>query len=237
MAGTFTGAPFQGSRPPAGGIDLRGLDLLEIEDGEIVSNTAYYDGTAFARQIGMLPPQDSGAERAMKSAFNAVTKVRQSGVERLSPVIVLVTLTVGLVWWIVAWAFGIKAFDAFLLTVVMVVIAAAATHDQAAIVDQDARARADAGRRPSARGVRAGLSRRRSRRRRTRRAGTVRSSATASASGTSSIFVPRSAGIVPQRRLAAASIAAMPRRVASTRSNAVGVPPRWMWPSTVARVS
>ena len=38
---------------------------------------------------------------------------------------VLVTLTVGLVWWIVAWSFGIKAFDAFLVTVLMVVIAAA----------------------------------------------------------------------------------------------------------------
>ncbi len=40
--------------------------------------------------------------------------------------VVLVTLTVGLVWWIVAWSFGIKAFDAFLLTVIMTVIAAAA---------------------------------------------------------------------------------------------------------------
>ena len=39
---------------------------------------------------------------------------------------VLVTLTVGLVWWICAWAFGIKAFDAFLLTVAMVVVAATA---------------------------------------------------------------------------------------------------------------
>jgi hypothetical protein len=39
---------------------------------------------------------------------------------------VLVTLTVGLVWWIVAWAFGIKAFDAFLLTATMTVVAAAA---------------------------------------------------------------------------------------------------------------
>jgi Mn2+/Fe2+ NRAMP family transporter len=38
---------------------------------------------------------------------------------------VLVALTVGLVWWIVAWAFGIKAFDAFLLTVFIVVCAAA----------------------------------------------------------------------------------------------------------------
>ena len=38
---------------------------------------------------------------------------------------VLVALTVGLVWWITAWAFGIKAFDAFLLTAGLVVAAAA----------------------------------------------------------------------------------------------------------------
>jgi hypothetical protein len=42
-------------------------------------------------------------------------------------VIVLVALTVGLVWWIVAWAFGVKAFDAFLLTMFLVVSAAAYT--------------------------------------------------------------------------------------------------------------
>jgi hypothetical protein len=42
-------------------------------------------------------------------------------------VIVLVALTVGLVWWISAWAFGIKAFDAFLLTTFLVVGAAAYT--------------------------------------------------------------------------------------------------------------
>jgi hypothetical protein len=40
-------------------------------------------------------------------------------------VIVYVTLVIGLVWWICAWAFGIKAFDAFLLTAAMVVGAAA----------------------------------------------------------------------------------------------------------------
>ena len=38
---------------------------------------------------------------------------------------VLVALTVGLVWWIAAWAFGIKAFDAFLLTAALVLSAAA----------------------------------------------------------------------------------------------------------------
>jgi hypothetical protein len=38
---------------------------------------------------------------------------------------VLVALVVGLVWWITAWAFGIKAVDAFLLTAALVVSAAA----------------------------------------------------------------------------------------------------------------
>ena len=38
---------------------------------------------------------------------------------------VFIALAVGLVWWITAWAFGIKAFDAFLLTAALVVGAAA----------------------------------------------------------------------------------------------------------------
>ena len=39
--------------------------------------------------------------------------------------IVLVALTVGLVFWIVAWSFGVKAFDAFMVTALLVVSAAA----------------------------------------------------------------------------------------------------------------
>lgn len=38
---------------------------------------------------------------------------------------VLVTLTVGLIIWVVAWSFGIKAFDAFMVTVAMTIGAAA----------------------------------------------------------------------------------------------------------------
>jgi hypothetical protein len=37
---------------------------------------------------------------------------------------VLVALTVGLVAWIALWAFGAKSFDAFLVTIFLVVIAA-----------------------------------------------------------------------------------------------------------------
>lgn len=40
--------------------------------------------------------------------------------------IVLVAFTVGLVVWITAWSFGIKAFDAFLFTALLTVSAAAA---------------------------------------------------------------------------------------------------------------
>ena len=39
--------------------------------------------------------------------------------------IVIVALTVGLVWWIVAWSIGVGAFDSFLLTIALVVGAAA----------------------------------------------------------------------------------------------------------------
>jgi steroid delta-isomerase-like uncharacterized protein len=80
--GTFNGAQFQGIEATGGHIELRGVDVFQVEDGEIVGETAYYDSSDFARQIGMLPPQDSGAERAMKGAFNALTKVKHVVNER-----------------------------------------------------------------------------------------------------------------------------------------------------------
>ena len=34
------------------------------------------------RQLGMLPPQDSGPEKAIKTAFNAVNKVKRTVAEK-----------------------------------------------------------------------------------------------------------------------------------------------------------
>ena len=82
MQGTFNGAAYQGIEPTGKPIEIRGFELFELEDGLIASTTVYYDGMTFGRQIGMLPPLDSGAERAMKGAFNAVTKVRRAIDER-----------------------------------------------------------------------------------------------------------------------------------------------------------
>jgi steroid delta-isomerase-like uncharacterized protein len=78
MTGNFTGGPFQGIDPTGRRIEIRGLDLLELENDQIVGNTAYYDGMTVARQIGLMPPANSSAENAMKSAFNASTKVRRA---------------------------------------------------------------------------------------------------------------------------------------------------------------
>jgi steroid delta-isomerase-like uncharacterized protein len=78
LTGHFTGGQFQGVDATGRRVDIRGLDLLEVEDGAIVANTAYYDGMSFARQIGLMPPENSSAENAMKSAFNAATRMRRA---------------------------------------------------------------------------------------------------------------------------------------------------------------
>lgn len=80
--GNFTGGQYQGLEPTGRYIQLRGVDCLEVENGKLVRNTAYYDGMEFARGVGMLPPRDSGGERAMKSAFNAMTKVKRAVQDR-----------------------------------------------------------------------------------------------------------------------------------------------------------
>lgn len=82
IVGTFTGEPFEGVRATGARVELRGLDLLEIEDDRILKNTVYYDGAAFMRQLGLLPPQDSGTEKAVKFAFNTVNKARRGVSER-----------------------------------------------------------------------------------------------------------------------------------------------------------
>jgi ketosteroid isomerase-like protein len=79
MQGNFTGGPlFNGVQPTGGRLELRGCDVLEVSNGLIVRNTAFQDGLELARGLGMMPPQDSPAERAMIGAFNAATKVRQA---------------------------------------------------------------------------------------------------------------------------------------------------------------
>jgi len=73
--GTFDGRSFQGIRATGRAVEIRGVDVMEIRDGLIQHNTIYYDGASFARQIGLLPPQHSRADRALLAAFNAKTRI------------------------------------------------------------------------------------------------------------------------------------------------------------------
>ncbi|MGI8945640.1 MAG: ester cyclase [Thermoleophilaceae bacterium] len=82
QVGTFSAGSFQGLEPNGRRVELRGTDCLEIEDGEIVRNTSVFDGAAFARQVGLLPPEDSGADRAIRAGFNTVTKLRRTVARR-----------------------------------------------------------------------------------------------------------------------------------------------------------
>ena len=81
-AGTFTGGPFQGIAPTGRRVEIRGVDVMEIADGLIQHNTIYYDGTTFARQIGLLPGLGSRADHALLAAFNAKTTLSQRARDR-----------------------------------------------------------------------------------------------------------------------------------------------------------
>jgi steroid delta-isomerase-like uncharacterized protein len=77
-SGTFDGGPFQGIEPTGKRITMRGCDVVRFtEDGKLEENTVYYDGAEFARQIGMLPPRDSMADKGMTETFNTVTRLRR----------------------------------------------------------------------------------------------------------------------------------------------------------------
>jgi steroid delta-isomerase-like uncharacterized protein len=76
-SGTFSGSPFRGIEATGRTVELRGVDCLEVEDGQIVRNTSVYDGAAAARGMGVLPPEDSGADRALRAGVNTVTKLRR----------------------------------------------------------------------------------------------------------------------------------------------------------------
>lgn len=70
--GTFNGTgKFEGISPNGARLEITGCDVLTIEDGKIVSNFAYLNGTEVARQLGVMPEAGSPGEKAMMAAANA----------------------------------------------------------------------------------------------------------------------------------------------------------------------
>ena len=81
LTGTHTG-PLLGIEPTGKPLAIDGMDHFVIRDGKVVSNFVIFDQMQYARQIGMMPPDGSSADKAVKSAFNLKTKLAQRLRER-----------------------------------------------------------------------------------------------------------------------------------------------------------
>jgi steroid delta-isomerase-like uncharacterized protein len=78
LTGTHTGGAFNGIEATGKRIALDGMDQFTVRDGKLVSNFVVFDQMAVGRQLGLLPPDGSTADRALKSAFNAKTKLAEA---------------------------------------------------------------------------------------------------------------------------------------------------------------
>jgi steroid delta-isomerase-like uncharacterized protein len=75
LTGTHSGALWQGIAPTGRAVELDGIDHFILRDGKVISNFVVFDQMQFARSVGMMPPDGSTADRAMKAAFNAKTRI------------------------------------------------------------------------------------------------------------------------------------------------------------------
>jgi steroid delta-isomerase-like uncharacterized protein len=76
ISGTHKGA-WLGITPTGKPVDLEGIDHFVIRDGRIRTGFIAFDQLESGRQLGMMPPDGSAADRAMKSAFNLRTRLMQ----------------------------------------------------------------------------------------------------------------------------------------------------------------
>jgi steroid delta-isomerase-like uncharacterized protein len=75
LTGTHTGAAFDGIDATGRAIALDGIDHFVMRDGKVLSNFVVFDQMQFARQVGLLPPDGTRADRAVKRAFNAKSRL------------------------------------------------------------------------------------------------------------------------------------------------------------------
>jgi len=68
--GVFSGIAATG-KPLA----IDGIDHFTVRDGKVVSNFVIFDQLQYALQVGMAPPEGSPADRAVKAAFNAKSRL------------------------------------------------------------------------------------------------------------------------------------------------------------------
>lgn len=77
ISGTHTGGAFKGIAPTGKRLEVPAIDHFTVREGKLVSNFVVFDQMEMGRQLGLLPAEDSLADKALKSAFNGVTGVRR----------------------------------------------------------------------------------------------------------------------------------------------------------------
>lgn len=76
LSATFAGpGTFQGFQPNGARMSFEAVDVVQVADGLVVGNDAYLDGMDVARQLGLLPPRDSGQEKGMTALMNGRTRL------------------------------------------------------------------------------------------------------------------------------------------------------------------
>jgi hydroxyacylglutathione hydrolase len=76
LTATFAGpGSFQGFEPNGARVSVEAVDVVQVADGLVVGNDAHVDGMDVARQLGLLPPRDSGAERGLTALTNRRTRM------------------------------------------------------------------------------------------------------------------------------------------------------------------
>ena len=75
MTATHTGGQFNGIDVTGKAVSLDGFDQITFRDGKMASNFVVFDQMEVGRQLGLLPPDGSPPDRALKAAFNAKTKI------------------------------------------------------------------------------------------------------------------------------------------------------------------
>lgn len=77
MTGTHAG-PLLGIAPTGKRVALDGIDHFVIRDRKVVSNDILFDQMGFARQLGLLPPDGSRVDRALKAMFGVRTRLSRA---------------------------------------------------------------------------------------------------------------------------------------------------------------
>lgn len=77
-SGTFSGGPFDGYEPTGESGQVIGSEIITFDDdGKMMTINTYWDGMQMARELGLMPDEDSLLDRGLHGALNVMTRARR----------------------------------------------------------------------------------------------------------------------------------------------------------------